>query len=512
MVLRFPRRDTLCALASGLVSAFAFPRPSWFVFAWFGLLPLLLTGERRPFRNGWLAGCGFFALVLYWLNIVMTTYGRLEPLLSLAAYLLLVTYLSLYWGLAWWGSCKLRERLGLPHVFSLPLLWTGLEYLRGHLLSGFPWALLGYSQQPFTTLLQSADLFGVYGLSFLLVLANASLAGLVRAGKGERRKPLFAAGLTAVLVIAALCYGGWRLDQRPVAGKPLTIGLAQGNIDQAVKWDPAFRQWTLRTYRELTARAAAAGADLVIWPESAVPFYFQEPGQEQREVLQVAGRLKGFLLFGSPAYLRQEGKVRYLNSAYLLNADGRQLGRSDKVHLVPFGEYVPLKWLFPFIDKLVVGIGDFSPGRVEPLVMNGHRLGVLVCYEAIFPELARDYVNSGSDLLVNITNDAWFGRSSAPWQLLEMSAVRAVENRIWIARAANTGISALISPLGEIRQQTPLFKPALLVGKVYPGAGASLYRRIGDLLPQGCLLVAVLLGFAARLRPCRRFRGQLSGE
>jgi apolipoprotein N-acyltransferase len=159
------------------------------------------------------------------------------------------------------------------------------------------------------------------------------------------------------------------------------------------------------------------------------------------------------------------------------------LGRSDKVHLVPFGEYVPLGRLLPFIDKLVVGIGDFSPGTIEPLPLDGHRLGVLVCFEGIFPELARESVAKGSELLVNITNDAWFGRSSAPYQHLAMTRFRAVENRVWVARAANTGISALISPSGRIPAQTKIFETTVLAGKVGLGARPSFYTRHGDVLP-----------------------------
>ncbi len=498
-----PTKELFFALAAGLLTALAFPRPSWTLLAWCGLLPLLLTGRDRPFRNGWLAGCAFFALVLYWLNIVMTTFGRLEPVLSLAAYLMLVAYLALYWALAWWGSCRLQQLFKFPHALSLPILWTALEYLRGHLLSGFPWALLGYSQQPFSRILQAGDLFGVYGLSFLLILSNVALAELVLALGRRRRLPFVTLGITGLLVIAAITYGSWRLQPALPTGKALTVGLAQGNIDQAVKWDPAFQQQTIQRYRQLTRQAGALGAKLVVWPESATPFFFQEPGEAQTQVLKSAREFKGFLLFGSPAYRRDQERVSYLNSAYLLNANARLLGRSDKIHLVPFGEYVPLKWLFPFIDKLVVGIGDFTPGRVEPLVMNGHRLGVLVCYEAIFPELARDYVNSGSDLLVNITNDAWFGNSSAPFQHLEMAVMRAVENRVWLARSANSGISALISPQGKVVAHTRLFEAEMLVDDVYPGAGDSLYRRVGDLLPRLCLAISIVLALAGWRRQRR---------
>jgi apolipoprotein N-acyltransferase len=197
------------------------------------------------------------------------------------------------------------------------------------------------------------------------------------------------------------------------------------------------------------------------------------------------------LLFGSPAYRRDTEKVRYLNSVFLLDAKGAVKGRSDKVHLVPFGEYVPLKRFLPFLDKLVVGIGDFSPGVINPLPLNGYRVGVLVCYEAIFPELARESVRQGSDLLVNVTNDAWFGNSSAPWQHLAMVRFRAVENRVWVARAANTGISAFIAPSGQVLAATQLFVPATATVEAGLGARPGLYARTGDLLP------ALFLGIGA---------------
>ncbi len=487
---RFPRPDLLAAVGSGLLVALAFPRPSLYPLAWIGLTPLLVTGSRRPFRAGLLAGSVFFALVLYWLNIVMTTYGRLALPLALAAWLLLSVYLALFWAVPFWGTLRLRALCRLSPVLVFPVFWVGCEYLRGWLLTGFPWALLGYSQQPFAWLLQTADLFGVYGVSFLVALVNALLAEILLRRREGRPLPLRTLLAVGCLLAAALGYGAWRLEAPAPGGrKEWTVALAQGNIDQAQKWDARFLYATLDIYRRLSRQATQAGAELTVWPESAAPFYFQEPGRPRSQVIATARESGGYLLLGAPAYDRKDGRIRFYNSAYLLNAAGEVLGRSDKIHLVPFGEYVPLKWLLPFVDKLVVGIGDFSPGRVMPLRMNGRSLGVLVCYEAIFPDIARRYVRRGSDLLVNITNDAWFGRSSAPWQHLEMAAFRAVEQRIWLLRAANTGVSALISPTGRIVRHSRLFEPALVVGRVTPGAGPSLYRRIGDVLPWSCLLV-----------------------
>jgi apolipoprotein N-acyltransferase len=491
MKLSLPDRSTLVAFGSGLLLALAFPRLNLAPLAWVALVPLVLVMERHPFRSGFAAGLGFFGLVLYWLNIVMTTYGQLHPVFSLAAYLMLVAYLSLFFGAATWAACRLREKLGWSVVWTLPLFWVAGEFIRSFLFSGFPWATLGYSQISLLALVQSADLFGVYGISFLLLLCNAVLAQSIRARRLGQPLPLLSLGLTALLLATNAGYGLLRLQQ-DLDGRAQTarVALVQGNIDQAVKWDPAYQQATVDRYRDLSRQVVAeSGADLVVWPESATPFYYQEGGPLAAEVAAVAAETATPLLFGSPAFEIVNRRPRYLNSAFMLSPRGEVLGRSDKIHLVPFGEYVPLGRYLPFINKLVVGIGDFSPGTIKPL--GPHPVGVLVCFEGIFPELARDYVREGSRLLVNITNDAWFGRSSAPAQHLAMTRFRALENRIWVARAANTGISALIAPSGRLTLETPIFETLAVAGSVGLGAQPTFYTRYGDLLPILCLLIGI---------------------
>jgi len=489
------QRTTLWSLFSGLLLSLSFHPLNLAVAAWFALIPLFLVMHRRPFRSGFAAGVGFFAPVLYWLNIVMITYGRMHPFFSVAAYLMLVCYLSLFFGTATWAACRLREKSGHSVLLTLPVLWVALEFLRSFLLSGFPWGSLGYSQQSFLPIIQSADLFGVYGLSFLLILVNAVLAFSLRAvyDRDYGALPRGALAVAVLLFAANLGYGFLRLStDLDAREKTLRAVLVQGNIDQSVKWDPAYQRTTIDTYLDLSLDAARQGpVDLIIWPESATPFYFQDESPLSRLVEAVPQRTRAYLLFGSPAYERANRRYRYLNSAFLLSDKSRVLGRSDKIHLVPFGEYVPLAPFLPFIDKLVTGIGDFTPGTVSPLPLNGTRIGVLVCYEAIFPELAREWVRRGSDLLVNITNDAWFGRSPAPRQLLGMTRFRAIENRIWIARAANTGISAFIAPSGRIMEQSPIFETLYLKGEVGLGANPALYTRIGDVVPTVFLILSI---------------------
>lgn len=490
-----PDAATLAAAGSGALLALAFPRPDVALLAWVALVPLLLVMARRPFRSGFIAGLTFFAAILYWVNIVMTTYGHLHPALSVVAWLLLSAYLALFFAAATWAACRLRDVCGYPFPLTLPVLWVALEFLREFLLTGFPWASLGYSQQGCLPLLQSVELFGVYGLSYLLVLVNAVAAEwLLARRQPHRRRPTTAVLVTVVLVAAAWGYGSWRLggdlDDR---AERLKVTLVQGNIPQDVKWLPEFQQETIRIYRDLSLAAARRDRPgLLIWPEAATPFYFQDANPLSAHVAALPGEAGAALLFGSPAYRQEPGRLSYLNSVFLLDPRGKEQGRSDKVHLVPFGEYVPLKRFLPFIDKIVVGIGDFSPGIINPLPLNGHRLGVLVCYEAIFPELAREWVRQGSDLLVNVTNDAWFGDSSAPWQHLAMVRFRAVENRVWVARAANTGISAFVAPSGRVLEATGLFVPATATLEVGLGARPGLYARLGDLVPALFLAVSVI--------------------
>jgi apolipoprotein N-acyltransferase len=311
----------------------------------------------------------------------------------------------------------------------------------------------------------------------------------------SRLFPYRSAAVLLVLVVAVLLYGVFRLRQEPV-GVPLKVALIQGNIDQGIKWDPGFMEETLSIYERLSRRATAAGVDLVVWPESAAPFFFQEPGLPSDRIIALAREIHAPLIFGSPAFDDNALRRRYFNSAFLVSSSGEVLGRSDKIHLVPFGEYVPLAKMLPFVHKLVEGVGDFSSGdSIATLDIGKGKVGVLVCFEGIFPELSRGYVSAGAQLLINITNDGWYGRSSAPYQHLSMSVFRAVENGVPLVRAANTGISAIIDGKGHVSHATPLFKEDYAVGEVTLGKGGTIYTRIGDLFARLCLVVSTVITF-----------------
>jgi apolipoprotein N-acyltransferase len=283
------------------------------------------------------------------------------------------------------------------------------------------------------------------------------------------------------------------------------VSIVQGNIEQSIKWDPGFQERTIAIHNRLT-REAGRGADLIVWPETAVPFFLREGGPLSQQVLDLAKEMQSYLLVGSPDRARDISS-RYYNSAFLISPEGKIVQKYDKIHLVPFGEYVPLKSLLFFVQKMATGIGDFSPGQAFTVFeAPAGRFGVLICFEAIFPDQVRRYVLAGADFLVNITNDAWFGDSSAPYQHLSMAALRAVENGVILVRAANTGISALVTPTGRIVKQSDLFVETVLSGTMARRSAETFYTRYGDVFAWGCGLISVVV-----LAPTRR-RGRREGR
>jgi apolipoprotein N-acyltransferase len=504
-------RSGILSLFSGILIALSFPDAGLSFLAWIALIPLLIALEgaslSTAFRIGFTCGASAYAIILYWINIVAVQYGHLPWVLSIAVYLMLVAWLAMFFGLAA-ITARAGESIGIKTAFVLPLAWVSFDFIRSFLFSGFPWAMLGHSQYRILPLIQIADITGVYGVTALIVLANVVLYRILRGISGTSVPyPLKSAMFLVISLVATLLYGFNTLNRHvETAGTPIRVALIQGNIPQDVKWSPAFREKTLSIYERLTREAGRGGVDLIVWPESAVPFFFQDTSPYSERIKGLSRELNSWMLIGSPAYRLQQGKKSYLNSAFVINPSGETVARGDKLHLVPFGEYVPLKKILPFVNKLVVGIGDFSPGvSATPLDVGSTRAGLLVCYEGIFPELAREYVRNGARILVNITNDAWYGRSSAPSQHFSIAVFRAVETRTPLLRAANTGITAIIDKNGHIRSMTGLFTESFRIGEIRPGSGDSWYLLIGDLPAWLCV---VLSGGIVATAWLRRFRSK----
>jgi len=475
-------KKLLLALLSGFMLTASFPPSPFYFLAWFALAPLLKSLETETpmaaLRLGFAAGLAHSLTLIYWVIIVMGHYGHLPLLVSVGILILFSLYLSIYPALFAWGySLTGRSFLG---SFKAAGLWVALEYVRANLLTGFPWCLLGHTQYTNLEAIQIADLVGAYGTSFVIVLSGALIYGLLLEQNPGRWK--LEAPVVLLTLALTLGYGFYRMsDSRPAQGS-IRVAIAQGNIDQSVKWNPAYQEKTLQIYKTLTLQSQPFGPDLVVWPETAVPLFFQDGEPLSRSVLRTAREAGAHVIFGSPAYRREKGSVSFFNRAYLASPNAEITGSYDKVHLVPFGEYVPMKRFLPFVQRLVVAAGDFLPGdKVAPLEFPKAAAGILICFESIFPELGRAMTQNGATLLVNLTNDAWYGMSSAPYQHFSMAVFRAVENRRPVVRAANTGISAFILPNGKIVEQSGLFTQALLTKEIpLPGSGLTLYTRYGD--------------------------------
>ncbi len=516
-------RLILLACASGFLYPLSFPAFDLGALAWLALVFLHLAVEYvspgRAFRLGWIAGTLAFTGSMFWVITAMNLYGKVPLPIAILVMLLLTVYLGLYLAIYAAGLCWIRSAFPTLGFLPAPFLWVSLELIRTYVLTGLPWVLFGYSQYQTLSIIQLADHFGVYGVSFLLVLVNAALAETIlwsiKAYRGFQRHsfPWPSAAAAVAGVGMALFYGVTLLsaaDQVPV--RTLSVGVVQPNVEQAQKWDVAFRQETMGRFARLTADLGP-DVDLIVWPEAATPFVFELEPQYRAIVSDMAQQADAPLLFGSPALRRYpDGRPFLLNSAYLLATEGQILGRYDKQHLVPFGEYIPFhNSLLFFLDKLVEGIGDFEAGPGPTLLMFKPRekvppmaaaatapdfhvkFGVVICYEVIFPNLVRQFAANGADFMVTVTNDAWFGPSSAPYQHFGMVVLRAVENRMAFARAANTGISGFIDPYGRVTQQSSIFTQTALKDTIMLSPQRTFYAQYGDLFAYGCVILTALL-------------------
>lgn len=483
--------------------------------AWLALAPLLVTLRRAPlgraFLLGTVTGAIYLAGTLYWITSVMHVYGGLSRWTAVLVNILLVAFLSLFVA----GFAVVVRRLvaavGPAALLSAPLVWVSAEMGRTYVLTGFPWVLLGYSQVSILPVAQLASLAGVYGVSALVSAPSAALAFAI-GGRDSVRGPRRWVPLGVVLAFVALAagWGGARLAEGALtgSGQPITVGLLQGNVDQAEKWDVTRAAAIFDEYLRMTENAIAQGAGLVIWPESSTPFFFEEDRASAERVRALARQAGVPLLVGSDEVERGSPN-RYFNAAFLVDARGNTAAVYRKMHLVPFGEYVPMQRLLFFAAPLVEAVSDFSAGVDEVLLPVGaHRISTAICYEVVYPDLVRRPVRAGSELLTTVTNDAWFGRSSAPYQHFAQASMRAIENGRYLVRAANTGISGIVDPYGRVLAQSPIFEPAVIVGTVRFVSETTVYTRMGDAFAYACLVAtfAMLLASGRRREPSRQAR------
>jgi apolipoprotein N-acyltransferase len=548
------RRQSILLWAAAAVSAallelpfpIAGPLPPWrSVFAWVGLAPLLwailspqVTGGKRPLRRAFLLsyGCGvlWYTGNCYWIRDVMSRYGDMPPLAPTLLLLGFSLVLGLYFGLFGLGVALVRSGSGSAKLAlaSAPFLWVAAE-LAGARITCVPWDQLGYSQVDNTLVNCLAPWTGVYGISFVLLAVNAWLAWMLLGGVRGRMiwaVPGFVVGM------AVLGFG--MVEEPPKPDATATAVLVQPNLDVAgdntwsgPEWDSHFAQFNslaadvCKTYiagipqtgapnGQTACTAEPAHPDLIAWPESPAPFIEGDP-HFLEALASIARSAHAPLVVGGIGtdYSAEDQQWRDYNSALIVSAQGDRVGRYDKIHLVPFGEYIPFKNLLFFAHKLTGRVSGFSRGadhkvfRLSTPDGGTHRYGVFICYEAVFADEVREFSELGAEVLVNISDDGWYGDTSAPWQHLNMARMRAIENRRWILRDTNNGVTAAIDPYGRVRQSIPRHQTDALPARFGFRDDVTFYSAHGDLFAWGCVLASLgVLGWAARTRIRVRLR------
>jgi len=491
---------------SGVLTALSFPKFNLSFLCWISLIPLFFAlhdrSAKQSFFLGFLGGIAFNAILIYWIPAVPAHYGNLSIGVSLLIYAIFVIYLALFWALFSWFFAKIQRTF--PNLIFLlaPFIWIGFEYILTHLLTGFPWGLLGYSQHNNLWFLQLASLAGIYGLSFILVLFQS----LFVYSMIQKRKTPFFLGLILVLL---LHFGGWMIiKNNPSMEESFQASVIQGNVSSEIQWDQ-ISDFQIRDlfnqHLSLSSDANKQGSRLIIWPEFSVPLCFScsyniypEFKYELSRFVQESGAT---LLLGTNETVMFQQLPHYYNTALCLHPD-LSMSQYYKIHLVPFGEYTPYKKVFFFIEKMTHAIGELSSGNTFVLhQFEGKKFGVPICYEIIFPNLVRKFVKKGADFLVTITNDGWYGNSSAPYQHFAIAVVRAVENRRFLLRSATTGVSGIIDPYGRILSRTEMMTQTYLTETVAPMNTITPYTHYGDFFPLASLtLVIVFLILALVIR------------
>jgi len=484
----FKVKDFLCILVSAVLLILAFPKHNLWPLAWFGFVPVFLRlnnkSQKQAFALFFITGILFWTGIVYWLVNV-----------TLPGTIILVLYLALYFG--FFGLIiRPYTRHSMPYVLIfIPSVWVCLEYIRGWLFTGFPWVLLGYSQYLNLPLIQVADITGAWGISFLVMFVNVAVVEIIWSAK-TKRKPRFKNTLLALIFVLSviLFYGYLRLHELRTTNyeQKINISVIQGNIPQELKWEPLARGTIVDKYFYLTHEGLKNKPDLIIWPEAALPVVIEDNPEYLNKINSFSKEINVPLLLGAV----RNNAGQYYNKAILLSGKDESVTEYAKIHLVPFGEYIPLRKILPFLE-VVVPIGDFSAGKEYTVFTHDARrttrdqirFSVLICFEDLFPNLSRRFVRQGADFLVNITNDAWFGRTSSPYQHFSASVFRAVENRVPVVRAANTGVSGFIASSGRIIYASRIFVDDFTAKEIKPYAHRrTFYNRTGDAFIFICFL------------------------
>lgn len=462
------------------------------LIAWFGMVPVIFVlrplGGKRLWWYAFAFGVAFFALSIYWLNIAIVLFGNIPLWLSFFIYMALVLICAAQWALAMYVAFRTHQVFRVPLSIVLPVAFVAVEFGRNYIpFGGFPWSNIAYSQYLNLPVLQTAALWGVYGILFLIIWCNALIVELLdwwRSGREANRLPRLSLAAFIALIAFSFTYGMVRLHLNPKLeqeAERFAAAIIQGNVDQDLKNESVqHARAIIDVYRELSAQVPS-DVRLVVWPEAAYPYSIPRDGEYLKRIFRgTYERLPWLFLTGVSTMQTVGADRRFYNSAFLLDHDLRVVEIFDKSHLVPFGEYVPFQEILG-IRQIVPEAGMFYPGELgNGMQVEDLSMGVLICYEGIFPEITRTYARADVQFLVNLTNDAWYGVSSAPFQHLAFYAFRSVESRKVTLRAANTGVSALVDSSGRIQKPTRLFTRTWLKVDVPKLTERTLYSYTGD--------------------------------
>ena len=506
--------DVLLAFLSALLLVLSFPKFDMAILVWVALVPLLIAirdkSLKHAFALSFLTGISFFAGVFYWINEVSG--------FKLADFFPLLAYFGLYFSIFGLGFNFISKKTPFSPIVTAPVLWVSTEYLRSNAgFLGLPCALLGHSQYVQLPIIQICSFTGVYGVSFLIVMTNVAIREVLCSyfcpvhvesiesdnSRKRRRNSTTSFILTLVMLSGTVVYGFWALSENPKAEK-LSMTVIQGNIPQEIKWNQAFRKRNFAKHLRLTKEALENDdTSLIVWPETAVPGPFRRDLYLLHSITNLAVETKTHLLIGSsqrPKFgSREFRRKNWFNSGFLISPRGRIEGQYNKIRLMPFGEYLPFEDQLPWPSRLVSKASHYIPGREHTIFhVDDAKFGVLICWENVFPGLVREFVKKGANAMINITNEAWFGETAAPYQFVAMSVFRAVENRVSVARSANTGISCFIDPYGRImgrveNNNRDIFVEGYLTQEIPLSQKRTFYTIYGDIFAYINLTICVLV-------------------
>ncbi len=462
-------KRVILACISGLFYSLSFPSFNLWPFIFIFAVPLLFAAEDSSLKEcmglGFLAGLVAWAGNLYWVAYIMEIYGFIALPLCALIFLLLISYLAVYFGF-FLISCKILVKSPFS-VITIPGMWIFLEMIKSYAFTGFPWSLAGYALVPFDAIIQNAEWGGIYVLSGLTLMGNVALYKIM-----EKKYLPAISGI--IIIVCCIFWGAWRMDSLKLEGENLRVGVCQANIPQDQKWRRDMVSPTIDIYTRLSREAVSQGAEIIVWPETACNFFLFHEWTPTSRIIEISKEANIPMLVGSPAI--EDDKV--YNRVWMLD-QGLIRGYYDKTHLVPFGEYLPLPWLFGFLGNITQEVSDFSNARkLEPI----EDIGVLVCFENVFPELARRLTKKGSTWLAVVSNDAWFLDWSTTEQHVKIATIRAIENRRYLVMPVNHGISAVIDPFGRIVRSLGLMKEGSFTVEIKKVFYRTVFDKIGSLI------------------------------